>query len=290
MLLAKRIFLRLGGIILLSLLFLALSAPVLRAEKEDDTQGLRARLSQHASGSLASVQFAPVNLAGGSRLTLISPLAFSRVSNKLAGELRQTHRHFGRLFGDIPAFKSAVRLMDENSFFQITGAPSWTNALFYHGEIVIPVDDPDEVDMDNLVRSLRHEYMHAVINVLSGGRCPGWLDEGLAQWAEGSENPALRPALAAWIRHREPIPLHAMQGGFTRFEAEKVPVAYAQSLFAANTVIDTFGFSELRRFLNHLQAGNSQKQAFEVAFAMSPESFEQRLQLALKEWENPALP
>ena len=290
MLVLKRIFLRPGGILLLSLIFLLLSSSRLRAEGDNDTQGPRARLSQHASGSLSSVQFAPVNLSGGSRLTLISPLAFGSISSELAEELRRTHRHFSNLFGDIPPFKSAVRLMDENSFFLITGAPSWTNALFYHGEIVIPVDDPENVDMENLIRSLRHEYMHAVVSVLSGGRCPGWLDEGLAQWAEGSENPALRPALAAWLNHKEPLPLQSMQGGFTRFEAEKVPVAYAQSLFAANTVINTFGFGELRRFFNHLRTGNSQKQAFEVAFDMSQQSFEQKLQLALKEWENPELP
>jgi hypothetical protein len=282
----KRLPARYGAQTLLLLCALLFTLPRLGAAEPEDTSGLRARLSQQASGSLSSIQFAPVNLAGGSRLTLISPLAFGAISNELAAELRNTHRRFSALFGDIPAFKSAVRLMDENSFFLVTGAPSWTNALFFRGEIVIPVDDPENVDMENIVRSLRHEYMHAVISVLSGGRCPGWLDEGLAQWAEGSENPALRPALAAWLDQKDPLPLQSMQGGFTRFEAAKVPVAYAQSLFAANTVINSFGFTELRKFFNHLRNGTPQKHSFEVAFGMSHGNFEAKLHSALREWQS----
>ena len=32
---------------------------------------------------------------------------------------------------------------------------------------------------------LSHELAHAFIRQASGGRAPGWLHEGLAQWAEG---------------------------------------------------------------------------------------------------------
>ena len=167
--------------------------------------------------------------------------------------------------------------MEEQAFYRRTGAPSWTNAMYYRGEIMIPLPSGKYIDLEETARAVTHEYTHAVIHALSNGKCPGWLDEGIAQWAEGTENPALRPALYRWLRKNPPVPLSLLQGGFTRLNSRMVPAAYAQSLIASSLIIDTYGFEKVTDFLSYLREGNAQALAFRRAFGISTGQFEQRL-------------
>ncbi|MBX7136761.1 MAG: hypothetical protein K1X83_02170 [Oligoflexia bacterium] len=261
---------------------LLIAAPLLA---ERPGREIKARYaSQSASGSLARIELAPLQLQGGSRLTFISPVRWVPVTTKLSNNLRDTHRFFTDLLGEIPAFSSSIRLMDEETFYATTGAPRWTNAMYYKGEIIIPLSFKGPLDLRNIARSLKHEYTHAIINALSNGKCPGWLDEGLAQWAEGDENPALRPALNGWLSKHRPISLGLLQGGFTKLDSDMVPAAYAQSLFASNTMLNTFGFKPIRNYLDKLRDGMSRREAFAAAFNLDEQSFEARLGGALKQW------
>lgn len=222
-------------------------------------------------------RLAPLTLEGGSELTLISPDVWTPLADRALTVLSNTHAYYKKVLGEIPAFKSTVRLMPEEEFFQLTGAPSWTNAMYFRGEIIIPLALGQKIDLDNLYRSVKHEYTHAVVNSLSGGRCPGWLDEGLAQWAEGDENPALRPALNQWLTRNRPVPLGLLQGGFTKLDFEMVPPAYAQSLYAAKHIIHEFGFSSMRHYFDALREGDTKDSSFQRAFGQSERRFEQRL-------------
>jgi hypothetical protein len=172
--------------------------------------------------------------------------------------------------------------MDEESFYLSTGAPRWTNAMYFKNQILIPMAVEGETDYDNLVRSIKHEYTHAVIHALSDGKCPGWLDEGLAQWAEGDENPALRPALTTWLKRNEVVSLKLLQGGFTKLETRMVAAAYAQSLYAAEYMIEGFGFEKIKTYFEDLRSGSDKADAFQGSFGMSEVSFERRLGSHLK--------
>jgi len=232
----------------------------------------------------ATLRFSPLRLKGGTNLLLVSPREWNSTADRIGLSLEGLHLRFNDMFGDIPAFQSSIRLMEEEMFFRTTGAPRWTNALFLKGEIIIPMSKTSPPSAESLLRTVRHEYAHAVIHAMSNGKCPGWLDEGIAQWAEGKENPALRPALARWLQHQSPVSLSLLQGGFTRLDSQMVPAAYAQSLFAANTVINTFGFEQIRSYLDNLQSGLSSEQAFQKSFRLSEERFETQLGGQLRKW------
>ncbi|MCB0336538.1 MAG: hypothetical protein KDD62_09530, partial [Bdellovibrionales bacterium] len=185
---------------------------------------------------------------------------------------------------EIPSFKSSIRLMDEESFYQTTGAPRWTNAMFYRGQIMIPISTSTPENFSELFRSVKHEYTHAVIHSLSAGKCPGWIDEGLAQWAEEKANPALKPALYRWLKKNDPVPLKLLQGGFTRLSHDMVPAAYAQSLFASNTIVETYGFEKLKEYFRYLRSDYGKEAAFKRAFGVSEHDFEELLSDELKFW------
>ena len=235
----------------------------------------------------SALHFTPIELNGGTKLTVISPEKWHVVTGFLSKTLINTHQKYGRLLGELKPVTTAIRLMDEETFFQTTGAPRWTNAMFYRGQIIIPLSSDHPVDFENLSRSIKHEYTHAIINALTGGRAPGWLDEGVAQWAEGSENPALKPALRSWLRRNEPVPLSLLQGGFTKLDSSMVPAAYAESLYATYAIINTYGFQSIRRYFDELRSGSAKSTAFEEGFGITEERFEQRLGLSLEGWLNP---
>lgn len=230
------------------------------------------------------LRFTPVNLANGSKLTLISPQRWSETASTLIATLNTTHDQFTELFSEIPAFSTSIRLMEEEEFFELTGAPKWTNAMFFRGQIILPIAKSKPVDIENLNRSMKHEYTHAILSALSGGNLPGWIDEGLAQWFEGEESPGLRTALREWLKTNEPVSLSLLQGGFTKLKPEMVPAAYAQSLLATRLVADKYGFPSIANYFLLLRDGVEKEAAFETAFAISLKDFEAQLDRALKRW------
>lgn len=244
--------------------------------------GERARYAQPEE--VSPLRFTPINLANGSKLTLITPTRWSETASSLITVLNTTHDHFTRLFADIPPFSTSIRLMDEEEFFELTGAPKWTNAMFFRGQIILPLAKGKAVDIENLNRSVRHEYTHAILSALSAGNLPGWIDEGLAQWFEGEESPGLRDALREWLKTHEPVPLALLQGGFTKLKPEMVPAAYAQSLLATRLVAEKYGFPAIAAYFMLLRDGVEKDAAFEAAFNISITDFESQMGRALKRW------
>lgn len=227
------------------------------------------------------IRYVHLNLQGGSELKLISPERWAPILDLVRASLPEIHRDSEQLFGDIPALITSIRLIDDKHFFQTTGAPKWTSALYFRGEIMIPIESPNHVDLRTLNFAVRHEYTHAVIHALSDGKCPGWLDEGLAQWVEDGNNPVVRPSLRRWLREHQPLKLEFLQQGFTQLDYELASAAYAQSLFSAHQAINIFGFKSIRLFFDGLRNGLGQGVAFERAFSMPQRVFEENLGRAL---------
>ncbi|MDC0358175.1 hypothetical protein OAO01_05105 [Oligoflexia bacterium] len=242
-------------------------------------------LKDVAGEAKSRLHFAPLDLSGGTSLTVISSQEWVYLSHKLSNALKTIHSSYTNIFGKIPSFSTTLRLMNEDLFYQETGAPKWTNAMYYRKQIYIPLSKKNGVDLPNLARSIRHEYMHSVIHALSKGKCPGWLDEGLAQWAEKTENPALRPALLEWLRNHNVIGLDQLQGGFTKLDRDMVPPAYAQSLFAAKLIVSNYGFTKIRLYFDHLRSDEEKDQAFIKTFGISENGFQLQLSKALKAWQ-----
>jgi hypothetical protein len=244
-------------------------------------QDERARLSPQEE---QSVIIAPLTLSGGATLTVISPDRWEETALDLAAQIRGVHNEYAEHFGELPAFVTSVRLIERELFLKGTGAPYWTNALYYKGEILLPVSRSAPIDMKDLTRAVRHEYTHAIVHALSDGKCPGWLDEGLAQWAEGPPHRALPQALDTWLIHQPPVPLALLQGGFTKLKTEMVAPAYAQSLFSAHVLMDSYGFKKLRSYLDKLANENTRRDAFKESFGLSEREFERALGTALTTW------
>jgi len=163
-----------------------------------------------------------------------------------------------RQLGIAPHDSIPVVLYTEQTFFDVTQAPSWSGAVF-DGKLRIPVQGLNSVTPE-LARVLKHELAHSFINQLSAGRCPQWLNEGIAQAVE-PRRLANGSRLADLYRAGREIPLNALEGGFIRFSGLEAAVAYDESLAAVQYISDSYGMSDLQRILERLGQGSSTEAA-----------------------------
>ena len=204
--------------------------------------------------------------------------------------LNQNYEELSRIFAMEPSRRVVLRFMSPDEFHRQTGAPKWTSAMYFRGEITVPIQTGKGTNRQQLQRALRHEYVHAVIAELSRNKAPAWIDEGLAQLLEGRPNPILGPSLRRWLSEDNPMPLEWLDSGFTTLEDGVVPAAYAQSLFATRTIVNKYGFDAVRKYLTLLSEGENSAAAFEFAFGLPQERFEQQLAQQLLRWAaGPAL-
>jgi tetratricopeptide (TPR) repeat protein len=185
-----------------------------------------------------------------------------QTSEALRGQLLATleaeYDDLVRELGIAPRNSIPVVLYTEQSFFDVTQAPSWSGAVF-DGKLRIPINGLTSVTPE-LARVLKHELAHSFIRQLSGGRCPQWLNEGIAQAVEPKQIAHGR-LLADLFRDQREIPLNALEGSFMQFSSTQATVAYEESLAAVQYISETYGMSDLQRILERLGQGSSTEAA-----------------------------
>jgi hypothetical protein len=113
----------------------------------------------------------------------------------------------------------------------------------------------------DLAHVLKHELAHSFITQMSGGRCPAWLHEGIAQLEEGKSSASYGRLLAQLFGAEREIPYNVLEGSFMQFSTPEATLAYAESLAAAEYIRDSYGMSELPRILERLAQGSSTEAA-----------------------------
>jgi Tfp pilus assembly protein PilF len=160
-----------------------------------------------------------------------------------------------RELGISPRNTIPVVLYTDQAFFDVTHAPSWTGAV-NDGKLRIPIHGLDSVTPE-LARILKHELAHSFIGQISGGRCPQWLNEGIAQLVEPKTLDANGYRLAQLFRDQQEIPFNGLETSFMRFSSAEAALAYDESLAAALYINDTYSMSDLQRILEKIGQGNS---------------------------------
>ncbi len=103
---------------------------------------------------------------------------------------------------------------------------------------------------------------------------PAWLNEGLAQYFEFSDNSAQRRGAERIIRAGGLIPLRGLTGGFGNVDQYKVALSYAESLSAVTYLIDTYHQAGVSKLLAAFKKGKSYEKAFQAALGRTPEEFQ----------------
>jgi tetratricopeptide (TPR) repeat protein len=157
----------------------------------------------------------------------------------------------GDKLGEYPTHTIVAVLYTEKQFRDITRAPNWAGGQ-YDGRIRIPAGGASQ-SPELFERVFTHELTHAVIAGIVPRGVPAWLNEGLAQYFDGSDPAAARKRLRAIGRT---IPLQNLQHSFGSLGPAEAQVAYDESLLAVNVMADRPGFG-WTRLLHRLADGQT---------------------------------
>lgn len=160
-----------------------------------------------------------------------------------------------RDLGNPPRDNILVTLYTEQAFFDVTHAPTWSGAM-NDGKLRIPISGLSSLTPE-LAHVLKHELAHSFIAQLSGGRCPPWLHEGIAQLLEPRSLGGAGRQLAQLFKAQHNIPLNVLEGSFLQFSGAQAYVAYAESLAAVSYINDSYGMSDIQRILQRISQGSS---------------------------------
>jgi tetratricopeptide (TPR) repeat protein len=179
--------------------------------------------------------------------------------SQILAALESDYDDLSRDLGNPPHDNILVTLYTDQAFFDVTHAPSWSGAM-NDGKLRIPVSGLDSVTPE-LARVLKHELAHSFITQLSGGRCPPWLHEGIAQFVEPKSLGSVGHQLSLLFNSQQNIPLNALEGSFMNFSGGQAYLAYAESLAAVTYINDAYGMSDIQSILERLREGSSTEAA-----------------------------
>ncbi len=208
-----------------------------------------------------------------------------RIPTSFSRELLDTlETHFRNLERDLevsPREPITVILYTNRAFYDVTQAPGWSGALF-DGKVSVPVDGLTSVTPE-LSSVLKHEMTHSFVRLRSRGRCPAWLNEGLAQLEQGRSSARAARTLLEIAKSGKLLALAGLEEPFARLDPAEVPAAYAASLAAAEALRDRYGLFDLGRVLDRLAGGASTDAALHAALGLSYSELQELLLKHLEE-------
>jgi tetratricopeptide (TPR) repeat protein len=197
------------------------------------------------------------------------------LQQQLLATLDDGYRDLASQLGYEPSEKIIVILYTQKEFVDVTEAPSWAGAI-NDGKLRIPIRGVAVMNPE-LARVLKHELTHSFLSSLAGGRCPSWLNEGMAQMMEPRSSSTFAEPLAALFQQRKEIPFSVLEHPFIRFSDAQAQVAYAESLSGVEYLRERYGMSEVLRMLRNIGSGAEPELALRQSTGMDYSTLEQRM-------------
>lgn len=162
---------------------------------------------------------------------------------------------------------------------RITGKP-WIHTIGACTGRVIALASPREstqlMGPYNIARVLKHEFTHTVTLAATRNRIPHWFTEGLAVSQEDSPRSFYwSQLLAEAVRRDELFTLESIDWGFIRpRRPTDRQMAYAQSEWMAEYIVERFGYDSINAMLRRFRDGQTQSQVFTKQFGIEPADFD----------------
>lgn len=203
----------------------------------------------------------------------------------LRGLLREVYRLVGQPFDTFPNYPIAVIVSSQSDFSATQSAPHRVQGLF-DGKIRVPLPSGPRAS-DALRRILWHEYTHVLVHDLTKGRCPLWLNEGLATVEEARVHPfpvdQFRAALAASGGDPVVVPDDALAPDVVSwdvlwreqaYEERIMERRYQQAHLIAQYLVRVGGWPQMVRVLKRMGQGTTLQEALRVEYHQSPQQLE----------------
>jgi tetratricopeptide (TPR) repeat protein len=194
--------------------------------------------------------------------------------------LNDTYAEYAKRLGSSPESPVTVELQTGVALAEDGTMPEWAEGM-NDGTIRIPAQGLEK-PTPHLIRVLRHELAHSFVAERTGGNCPTWLQEGIAQWLEGGDPAREDTRLAIAARQKQLVPLLTLEAPFRNLSEFDAAIAYAESLSAVHHIVKRRGEAGVVRLLSALADGLPSEEALPVALALSYPEFQKSWEDSLK--------
>jgi hypothetical protein len=127
-----------------------------------------------------------------------------------------------------------------------------------------------------LARELKHELTHSFVGQKTNGRAPTWVQEGVAQYMEGSRSSEFGGQLLEALSQPNAPQLQALEGPWMALDQNSAHFAYAWSLAVIESIVDAGGLGDVNRLLDKLATDNSTEAALHDALRCDYTELEQQ--------------
>jgi len=169
--------------------------------------------------------------------------------------LLEARRSVGADFAYWPRHKVIVLIYGADSFRALRQeTPEWAAGQF-DGKIRVPLPSA-QLNQAVVKQILYHEYTHALIYDLTNGKCPTWLNEGLAEYEGRTQYPGTLTQLQSAVDAQRWTPWQELSDHFSpQRSREVVSSAYEQSYSLAAYLIGRYGWWRIRKLLKAIADG-----------------------------------
>ena len=179
----------------------------------------------------------------------------------------------GRDLGLYPKGKFLVFIYESDQFKMISGGYKHISGL-YDGKIHLNI--ANETAPGDIAGVVRHEYTHAVIFWINQGRCPLWINEGLACYEESRDKEIDLRDLKEMAREGKLIPLAELSKACAQLaDYKETSLAYKQAYSLVKFIIDEYGFWKVRKMLASFGEGKGEKAVLKEILRIDPEELEE---------------
>lgn len=193
----------------------------------------------------------------------------------LKSMLRETYRVVGQSFDYFPDHPITVLLYPRADFEKTKAVGIHRVGGLYDGKIRLPIPSDAAYPAQELQAVLWHEYTHALVHDLAKGRCPVWLNEGIAQMEEARIRPVNPSRAYRAFRERQLVSWQDLW--VKEYEPASLDLLYPESYLVAQYLVKRWGWGKLTALLEQLGAGHSMDESLRLVYKMDPGTLE-------KEW------
>jgi tetratricopeptide (TPR) repeat protein len=189
---------------------------------------------------------------------------------KIRELLRKAYRIVGNDFNYYPKHKIVVLLYGPEDMDVVLSKHHWAGAV-YDGKIRLPQENADVTD-ENLRVLIAHEYTHAIVHDLSGGKAPTWLNEGLAEWQENKvqkiDCSTLKPMLTfgSEFDYRKEF-----TKSIADLSYEDARLFYVLSFTLTKYMIERYRIFKVKEILAYMKEGATIDEALNKGLIIAPE-------------------
>jgi len=188
--------------------------------------------------------------------------------------LRDAYRRIGQQLNYFPNHAIPVLLYPDADFQKVKSLSHPVSGL-YDGKIRLPLK-AGSLNGDQLQAILWHEYTHALVHDLSRGRCPIWLNEGMAVSQESRVN-TLDVGLVKKAMQEGQLPVWDHLWSQQQYDQASLVLYYQSSFLIVQYLVKRWSWSELTHLLERLGQGTPMRDALRAQYHADPAVLE-------KEW------